>query len=118
MRRTPLSFGRQRGMVPRAGRMAARLRGIALTAAVTVAGSLTLSATGAQAVVVDMNQTSGQPAQLAGVQMVPGTQGQLTPAGVSTVTSPTSCADPEPGYFHWSDFTAPSTALCWHGGGV
>ena len=116
MRRIPLSPERERGMLPRRGRLAARLRGIALALAVTGAGSLALAATSAEAVVVDMNQTVGQPAQLFGVQ-TPGAQAALASHSVTTLSSP-YCNDPAPGYFNWTDFTASVQGLCWHGGPV
>jgi hypothetical protein len=98
--------------------IAARLRGLAVAVALTAAGSLALTVAGAQAVVVDMNQTSGQPAQLFGVQVLPGTLASLAGHGVNPVNPTGGCADPELAYFHWTDFMPPVQGLCWHGGAV
>ena len=93
-----------------------------LATALTTVVSL-VAASGAQAVVVDLNPAAnGQttvtyPADqssYAGVTLVPGTRGNLANTGIPTVTSSMTCSDPA----LTSDFTLPSEGLCSHGGPV
>ncbi|HEV7176371.1 MAG TPA: PKD domain-containing protein [Solirubrobacteraceae bacterium] len=93
-----------------------------IATALTTVVSL-VAASGAQAVVVDLNPAAnGQttvtyPADqssYAGVTLVPGTRGNLANTGIPTVTSSMTCSDPA----LTSDFTLPSEGLCSHGGPV
>ena len=93
-----------------------------IATALTTVVSL-VAASGAQAVVVDLNPAAnGQttvtyPADqssYAGVTLVPGTRGNLANTGIPTVTSSMTCSDPA----LTSDFTLPSEGLCAHGGPV
>lgn len=80
-----------------------------LLIALTVGASLAISASAAQAIVVDMGLQGRY-----GVALVPGTRPTLTTAGISPVTASPPCTDP------WlaSDFVLPDPGLCYHGGAV
>lgn len=69
---------------------------------------LLLGAGGAKAVVVEDESSRF------GVALVPGTRGDLAPAGVSAVSSSAPCTDPA----LTPDLILPEFGLCWHGGGV
>ena len=93
-----------------------------IATALTTVVSL-VAASGAQAVVVDLNPAAnGQPtvtypadqSSYAGVTLVPGTRSDLANTGIPTVTSSMTCSDPA----LTSDFTLPSDGLCSHGGPV
>src|SRR5690242_17610083 len=93
-----------------------------IATALTLIVSL-IAASGAQAVVVDLNPAAnGHPTvtyptdqnSYYGVALVPGTRGNLANTGIPTVTSSMACSDPA----LTSDFSLPSSGLCSHGGGV
>ena len=93
-----------------------------IATALTTVVSL-VAASGAQAVVVDLNPAAnGQPtvtypvdqSSYAGVTLVPGTRSDLANTGIPTVTSSMTCSDPA----LTSDFTLPSDGLCSHGGPI
>ena len=108
MRRNPMILG--------------RARWAALAVVLMSVASLFVITAGAQAVVVNDSGT------VAGVALVPTARGlegsYLTPAGVSTVTSSGSCADPaaatEPDILTAGSWplSGPAAPLCWQGGPV
>jgi hypothetical protein len=85
--------------------IAGRSRWAVLAVVVTSVIALFVTATGAQAVVLNDQGT------VAGVALAPSQSLSGTP--ISTVTSNAPCTDP------WlsSDFTLPNSGLCWHAGG-
>jgi hypothetical protein len=97
------------------------MRRTLLALLLAVAASLA-AASGAQAVVIDMNAlgspsvsyNAGSQAGYFGVAMVPGTRGTLATANVPVVTSSAPCFDPALS----SDLTLPDSGLCAHGGSV
>jgi hypothetical protein len=92
------------------------------TIALTLAVSLVMGTSGAQAVVVDMSPgAAGLPSvtyptdqgSYYGVALVPQTRSNLVGAGIPVVTSNAPCTDPA----LTSDLFLPSNGLCWHSGG-
>src|ERR1700759_2258826 len=91
-----------------------------IATALTTVVSL-VAASGAQAVVVDLNPAANGQATVTypadqgsyyGVTLVPGTRAHLANTGIPTVTSSMTCSDPA----LTSDFTLPSGGLCSPGG--
>jgi hypothetical protein len=93
-----------------------------LLIALTIAASLAISASAAQAIVIDMNAL-GPPSvpfsaanrdDYTGVALVPGTRSDLTTAGIPAVTSSPPCLDPALP----SDLVLQPSGLCSNGGPV
>src|SRR5438270_4375224 len=98
------------------------MRRLTLAVALTSVISLVVSTGGAQAVVVDMSSVgqasvaynSSNRGGYVGVELVPGTRGNLASAtpSIPTVTSSAPCLDPALP----SDLFLPNNGLCSHGG--
>jgi len=97
-----------------------RRQGVAL--ALTLGVSLSVGASGARAVVVDMSAigktsvqfNSGDRSSYTGVALVPGTGSGLASRKIPTVTTAAPCLDPALA----PDLVLPDNGLCAHGGGV
>jgi PKD repeat protein len=116
----------RRSLLPRCRRQVRRCGAAgcrsSLAIALTLVVSLSVGASGARAVVVDMGAigktnvqfNSSDRGSYTGVALVPGTRNGLASRGIPTVTSSAPCLDPALA----PDLILPDTGLCAHGGAV